>query len=533
MLVLVAAIFIFVTIIVPSQIIRNYFNSSSPNSSQGIPLITPTNIETATFNLASTTTDINVSSQHGVNYTKNDLSIIVPPLGFSQNGIITLTEFNQQPPPVAVSPGSTPLPSAIGISKIYDLGPDGTQFEKPITVTIPYDKSMLNNGVDKNDIALAYYDGTGWVVVGGLVDTTKGTVTVSMTNFPGIWVEVVLSYLIYKVYKYDINQVSVYSNGDGLASGNAKTYVMPGNSVVTEYTKEAGIVIPPVPASSGQPAIPLKFIPLEDPDNPGHVNPVFITADLNGKKIGFSADPATMKGEPLYPTDLNIDSHGNDTNWTPPDKYFPNGLVGDCTCIANADLSMFRSLGIPAYGVQGYKDNTDIGQASNERHAWVELVLGGAVYYYDNDEGLKPLKDVESKLTRSGPLKGDGFMWNENGQQAYQKGWWNSIITSTSTTVESTSSGLIQEIIGPNNISNDNDGPYHFEVHVAGGTPPYNYTWEDTWGGGDIVRQGPQYPSVSLLLQEIPYDNGEWALAVTVTDSTGRTDTKIWQSMGN
>ena len=56
---------------------------------------------------------------------------------------------------------------------------------------------------------------------------------------------------------------------------------------------------------------------------------------------------------------------------------------------------MFRSLGIPAYGVQGYKDNTDIGQASNERHAWVELVLGGAVYYYDNDEGLKPLKDVE------------------------------------------------------------------------------------------------------------------------------------------
>ena len=124
-------------------------------------------------------------------------------------------------------------------------------------------------------------------------------------------------------------------------------------------------------------------------------------------------------------------------------------------------------------------------------------------------------------------------MWNENGQQAYQKGWWNSIITSTSTTVESTSSGLIQEIIGPNNISNDNNGPYHFEVHVAGGTPPYNYTWEDTWGGGDIVRQGPQYPSVSLLLQEIPYDNGEWALAVTVTDSTGRTDTKIWQSMGN
>jgi len=391
-----------------------------------IPVITPQIIGNPNLNLIGTTTDIQVISQDGATFENDGISIVVPPLAVSEDTTLTLKEFTQHPPTSPLQSDSTSLPEAISISNVYDLGPDGVTFDQPVTITLDYDKSLLNDDVDESKIFMAYYNGNNWIAAGGLVDTYNGTVTASLTSFHGIAIGLFVATALavtsvsYAVYHWYDNRP------DPLAQGEAKNYVVPNSPIVAQYTSEAGLLIPQT-TKGGSPT----FIPLEDPNNPGQFNPKFLTSNLKSIRIGFNTDPFNLKGLD-YPKNLIEDANGNDTNWTPPDQYFQNGMVGECTCIGNAYLSMFRRLGIEAYGVEGYKNNSNVGQGLG-RHAWVELLLDGKPYYYDDDEGLKPLQDVESKLVRQGDIRGDGMMWNEQGQKPYQQNWWKSVATPQNT----------------------------------------------------------------------------------------------------
>lgn len=399
--------------------------ASPSSSSQRIPLVAPKNVGPPGLNLPGTTTDIKVSSQNGAKFEQNGVSIEVPPLALSQDGAISLKEFSQPPAPYTVKPGADPLPMAICISKIYDLGPEGTTFKKPVTVTLPYDKSMLEADVDTSKITLAYYNGENWVAVGGLVDPNQGTVTASMSGFPGeiFTIALVGGLAVTIISTFGYAGYKVYENykADPISNNNAKDYVAPNSSTVADYTKRAGTLS----KENGR----YEWVTLEDPAQPGKLNPDFAKYAKKANASNYAINKITFDGS--NKSSGIAPSYTHDFNWSKPDQYLNNGLKGDCTSITGAYLSMFRRLGIEAYGVDGDKSNPGEGKV---RHTWIELKLDGEAYYYDDDEGIKPLKDVEPYLLRPAGLKGQGFMWNEKGQKRYEKNWWTKGITINSIT---------------------------------------------------------------------------------------------------
>ena len=71
------------------------------------------------------------------------------------------------------------------IGLAYDFGPDGATFDPAITLEYTYDPDALPEGVDEEDLVLAYYDeATGeWVEVDSVVDTVNNTITASVAHF--------------------------------------------------------------------------------------------------------------------------------------------------------------------------------------------------------------------------------------------------------------------------------------------------------------------------------------------------------------
>jgi hypothetical protein len=474
LLILLGAVIIFTLIFLPASQIRRTHdtglndqttlsqsgktNSNMPTRTTAsvtyrdnvIPVVTPETAGDPDLNLEGTMVEIIVSAADGAIYGADGVTIEVPAGAVSEDAVLTLKTYTQSPP-IASQVRESPLDEGISISPVYDLGPNGVQFDKPVTVTIPYDKSRLNDDVNPGRISMIYFNGTDWIMIGGQVDTDTGTVTASFTGFPGIGVAAVLTMNINPVVAGAAIAITVgaavyhwYSNiPDPLAQGKASNYVVPNSPAVADYTSRAGLVIPGTTKGNQS-----TFVSMEDPNNPGHVNPVFITAQMANKRIGFRDSGSNTAPRSLeYPAHAEQDNNGNDLNWTPPDKFLTNGLRGECTCIANAYLSMFRRLGIPAYGVEGYKNNASIGQGTG-RHAWIELVLDGQPYYYDDDEGLRPLQDIESILIRQGDIKGDGNMWNEAGQKLYVANWWQGLSTNTFTTQVYNSTGGFNTLTG-------------------------------------------------------------------------------------
>jgi hypothetical protein len=419
---------LFLTIILPNV------SCSTTVPATKIPLITAQIVGPPDINLPGITTDIKISSQNGTTYNKDGVTIVVPAFAVSEDRSIILKEFTEHPPEHVYTKSDTSLPAATSISKIYDLGPNGAKFDKPVTVSIPYYKQLLHQDYDKSGIVMAYFDGRNWVSVGGQVDTDKGTITASFTSFPGIAVTAIVAVAaavtsvgiaVYQGYEYADQKF------DGTAQNKAKEYVMPNSPIVKEYVHKAGITIP------GTKGIKAQFIPFEDPNNLGQINPAFLETMLNWNskydllRIGFNIDAPNPFTTMKFPVSQNKDNNGKDSNWTPPDKFIQGGMTGDCTCVANLYLSILRNMGVPAYGVVGYKK---VDEGGAPRHAWVEVVLNGEVYYYDDVEGLVPLKNMESRLDRLSLVSaGDGQMWDEKGQKNYDKDWWKAFVKTVPT----------------------------------------------------------------------------------------------------
>lgn len=371
-----------------------------------IPVVSLQNVGPAGFDLPGKTVEIKVSSKDGASYAKDRVSIVVPSGALVKDGIIKITEFTNPPPLYKPSRGERPLPTVPSISKVYDLGPDGTSFSKPVKVTIPYEKSLVSPA-DKSKISLLYYNGRHWIPVGGLVDTDRGTVSAYMTAFPGSVILVTLLGVVIAT-AYGIAGYKSYQHykGDPISNNNAKDYVTPSSTAVADYTKRAGTLV----KIDGKPT----WIPLEDPKKPGTINPEYIKyvvelAGSNTNAITFDGNDRSGGTKPSYTKDYN---------WVKPDSYFSTGMKGDCTCITAAYLSMLRRLGIEAYGVDGDKTNVE----GTERHCWVEFYIDGKAYFYDADEGIMPLEKV-------GGLRNREHMWNEKGQKSYESNWWHKLKT--------------------------------------------------------------------------------------------------------
>ncbi|MBA7618770.1 hypothetical protein ES703_26102 [subsurface metagenome] len=80
------------------------------------------------------------------------------------------------------SPPAPPEDAHI-IGLAYNFGPAGATFDPGITFTWSYDPDALPEGVDPEDLVLAYYDGEKWVELDCVVDTENNTITALVPHF--------------------------------------------------------------------------------------------------------------------------------------------------------------------------------------------------------------------------------------------------------------------------------------------------------------------------------------------------------------
>ncbi|MFC1661693.1 AMP-binding protein, partial [Gemmatimonadota bacterium] len=98
-----------------------------------------------------------------------------------------------EPVTITVEPVTEyPAQDRVVAGAVYDFGPDGTQFETPVQLTIGYDASELPEGVSEEEIRLQKLIGTTWVTVeGSTVDLSAKTVGGAVSGFSVFGVAIV------------------------------------------------------------------------------------------------------------------------------------------------------------------------------------------------------------------------------------------------------------------------------------------------------------------------------------------------------
>jgi hypothetical protein len=347
-----------------------------------------------TFDLPADTISKVAMPNQAVVIESGAVKLTVPAGGVTKNTEVVIKKFTQAPPVIPSTARNASAPKARALGYVYDVGPNGLKFEKPVQLTMSYDESALAPGEDERNIVLAYYDGTDWVGIGGLVDTEKNTISIMVTEFPG---EPVIPAVITIGYTIKLGVAFLIMIAGGFAayvaftepyqSGYAHEYVTPFNDTVQKF--------------SGQ--IRVNGKPFYSPEDLAPIVEAYgtktIQFDVNGELI-----------EAVYKDPGNV--------WFMPEVWFSNGMTnGDCNEFANGYCSILRAKGFKAKCVYG---STKTGrETGGQTHVWVEVEVNGKVYYLDNDNKI----DLLSSLQTIHELQ-KVIMWDEMGQQPYKDKWW-------------------------------------------------------------------------------------------------------------
>ncbi len=101
------------------------------------------------------------------------ITVDIPPGAISGSLNVTVQEQS------ATSPAGFTL-----LGHVFEIGPTGTQFSKPVNITLHYNPADIPTGVNETDINIYWYNEqtNSWVDMGGTVDTTAHTVTIQVTH---------------------------------------------------------------------------------------------------------------------------------------------------------------------------------------------------------------------------------------------------------------------------------------------------------------------------------------------------------------
>ena len=127
--------------------------------------------------------ELAVSPEDGGQLEFQGAQISVPPGAVASD---TTLEVKVLQDDFNVSQTVSPDDELFAVGSVVDFGPAGTTFDQPVTVTVPYDESLLPAGIPEENVALVYWDGSAWVTVQGTVDTNNNTVTAQLREFDGV-----------------------------------------------------------------------------------------------------------------------------------------------------------------------------------------------------------------------------------------------------------------------------------------------------------------------------------------------------------
>jgi hypothetical protein len=364
----------------------------------------PTVIDVPTDLVASTTV-----RAAGATVVADDVTIVVPQGAVSADTDIEVQRLNA---PFHLDDGAAAGSDAVDarpVGPAFDLGPAGTKFDQPVDVTLPYDGSIVPDGTDPNQIVVAYYTGTHWAVAGGKADVAAHTVTVRLQAFPGLTAQAVLltilaGLVINRAIHYKELRDNPNAYDDPVIRGEARQYVTPDASAV--QAAAAG-------ATAGGVFLADQTSLAEYMAKQGQKS-VKVTLTPGGKPRTASYDG------------------GPGTNWRMPIDYLSRDMQGDCTDATNTMVSVFRTLGYQAKGVEGYAGD------KGHPHAWGEVLIGDKAYMIDQNGELQVLPEaIElNHLIRADKNDPRDYMWDETGQQIYKRNWWRpTVLTVTPTSI--------------------------------------------------------------------------------------------------
>jgi hypothetical protein len=288
--------------------------------------------------------------------------------------------------------------SAVPLGPALDFGPAGVAFSKPVSVSLAYDPAAMPDGYDR--VAVAYWTGTRWSILGGIVDEAAHTVTVTQDAFEG---EIFTTIAVATIAGIAINKGIKWWYGE-------KAYTDP----IIEK-KAGGWVAPKDPnVEAAAKTTTVGGIPITDKRK---LEDALKKNTSGSLPIRVTGADGQVRGQTY--------SAGTGSNWQAPGTYLTTGgMKGDCTDVTNAMVSIFRNLGYPAKAVFGYAGD------KNSPHAWGEVIIGGQPYLVDEEGNLQKLDDAMKAAGLIRPDPGDprGFMWDENGQVPYTANWWDATL---------------------------------------------------------------------------------------------------------
>src|SRR5664280_1672039 len=386
------------------------FGGRLPWNSSGIPLVETPMVAPTVIDVPTEDSNLSIATGKGGRLDVDGISLVVPPGAATSNSTVTVRELQE---PFHMTMWQSPEeagtnPTVVG--PVVDFGPEGTTFSEPVTVSVPYSQMALPAGVSEDSIVPAYWNGQSWVAVSGTVDKSADTVSVKLKDFKGTALVTVaalgavivgtVGYVGYKAYKW--------LKGDAITQGKASDWVTPGTATVKKNASQAVITD----------AITNVQMSLQDPKMPAWL--AAGRAQGHAMNMGYISNVGQVQA-------IGHDEEGD--GWQKPDDFFLTGddkgpLNGDCTDAANSSVSVFIASGFKAKGVFGYA--ADNGAA----HAYAEVAIGGQLYRMD-EGGLYTEENWKANMpTYNPPSSWDRrfeSMWDNIGQQPYNKDWWREL----------------------------------------------------------------------------------------------------------
>jgi hypothetical protein len=395
-------------------------STTTPPASTEVPVVNIERVAPNNLDLAGRTEVALATSGEGALVVNEAARIWVPPGAVASDTPVTLKVFIEAPENITTT--VTDAPEVSVVSNFYDLGPDNTEFDKPVTVTLSYAEEDLPAGADENNIGPVYYDGQNWVPLERQIDTEKNTISFAVSSFPGEVVAVAFGYGLswvgvtgvgavvvgtgaiigYKTYKWWIKDPVYY--------GKAAEYVTPNDPTVQQYAAMSKVKL-----MGSSTKLDIKGLQ----NNPQAIADLEKAVDADGYAGFIQFFDNNVEKPMTYNVSWNPD------DWQKPGDFFKNGMVGDCKNVANGIGSILRSYGYQAKCMDGYTNGV--------RHAWIEVKIGDQMYYVGSRGELMTLEGATKylQLTRSENKNGETFQWDENGQKPYKKNWWVDKLTVT------------------------------------------------------------------------------------------------------
>jgi len=392
----------------------------------------PTVIDVPTEELASAV----ITAEGGlIRYGK--IAVDVPAGAVAQDTTVSITRLAA---PFYTEPAEDAPSDAVQaelVSMVHDFGPAGVTFEKPVTVTLPYDPGLGPDVRDPERVVVAYWNGEEWAIAGGTADPSTRTVSVQLQKFEGsILVAVAIGVGAGLVVQAGIRwwKDPEMVKDDHVSEGTAKNWVTfdkKEHPVVQQQAARAVILDP----------VSKQTKPLSDPKVSEWVESIC--------KSGY--DPALVYKNPDGSISQSVYEAGEGSNWQKPSDYFTTGtpirqvdgkpfggpLHGDCTDLTNSAVSVLRAAGFHAKGVMGYGNG---GTNQSRVHAWGEVLIGNKVYRIDEGGAILAADNTADQSMAKGhyddyaPITDPNdprfqSMWDETGQKPYAADWWTEFVT--------------------------------------------------------------------------------------------------------